>query len=632
MHRYTKTALACGIAACTLVAQPAVARTIQPQHYMVTDREETAIDRAYKAWLKCNVVRRGMKSDRVSEREPFTGTLGAHGLAGDYLKAHGEAREHRDRLRQVLETASDAEQPAAREAYLSYDALYRKLPFNAADVDCDNPPRDIPGYERYWQAYDSETDDEYYARTHAGSGLARAFGEEPPPTTTPEPSRVSEGYIQPGAEQALFGALGIRDACERGEEMAAGTQARYLRYYEILREERDGLRVLVEAEDDPGLKQTYQDRLGRIEKEMAQLPPPAQLRCVTVAEEPEPDPIITAGPSPASSPAPSDPFSITTKLKGDPPDAFLSAYLRWDGTLESQPPIGIGFRRDGAPGSAPEEYADTINIAPRVGFGIVAGYGNAQLNFDYATSDRAATFAIPDTVDSGPVYGDLSPGGSSGIATPFGAEGEVARDDLTWAIGFGYQFEFAGGGVEPSGSRASVEPFVEFTHHRTEFDGLIRGSGSRGGFLFEYEQQREQKVSEDHYELGARVNFSDEFAPRLRLGFEGEVGVYRYDTDLSSLETNSNNFTGPPDGNFTVAIEDDEGGFGLHTGFGAFAEYDLGGGLSLTFSADIDHRTKRSTIWNPFSGDQVFFDGETTRIETFSDTRYGFQVTLGAGF
>ncbi|QYJ07528.1 hypothetical protein [Qipengyuania flava] len=632
MQRYTKTALACGMAACALVAQPASARTIQPQHYMVIDREETAVDRAYRIWLQCNVVRRGMEFRGNTARPPIFDHIDQHGLGGAYSRARGEAQERLNRLLSELRNASDAELQSAREAYESYAALVRKLPADGAMVDCDNPPRDIPGYERYWQAYDSETDQEYHRRTHATGDIARMFVGDPPPDTVAEPTRQTEGYIEPSAEQALLGALGIRDACERGEEMAAGTQVRYLRYYDVLREERDGLEALIEAEDDPDLKQTYQDRLARIEKEMAQLPPPSRLRCVTTVPEPDPDPIIAAGPSPASAPAPSDPFSTTTKLEGEKPDAFLSAYLRWDGTLDTPPPIGIGFQRDGAPGSAPENYADTVNIAPRVGFGIEAGFGDARLNFDYAASDRAATFAIPDTVDSGPVYGDLSPGGSSGIATPFGAEGEVARDDLTWAIGFGYEFEFAGGGVEPSGSRASVEPYVEFTHHRTQFDGLIRGSGTRGGFLFEYEQQREQEISEDHYELGARVNFSDEFAPRLRLGFEGQVGVYRYDTDLSSLETNSNNFTGPPDGSFTVAIEDDDGGFGFHTGFGAFAEYDLGGGLSLTFSADIDHRTKRSTIWNPFSGDQVFFDGETTRIETFSDTRYGFQVTLGAGF
>lgn len=280
------------------------------------------------------------------------------------------------------------------------------------------------------------------------------------------------------------------------------------------------------------------------------------------------------------------------------------------------PSTGTGFQRDGAPGLAPELFAaETPERLDQFGIGFKAGFHQFLFFGSYVGGESYASATIPNTFDSGIVYGELSPGGSSGIAAPFGADARIEEERLTWGIGLGYEFEFVTGEVDTGGLSVSATPFVEFSRTTRDIRSAVSGTGSfGGGFVYDFSQTRDQTVRDDRYEAGIKLDLSWQTDSGFSFGIDGTAAAYAYRTSLDSIERNRNNFTGAPDGAFDVSIRGEEDGIGFHGGVGLWAAYDLGGGVSLMFSGGIDHRSDVGGVFNPSSGDQVFFDGRRTEL------------------
>src|SRR5690606_38509759 len=111
---------------------------------------------------------------------------------------------------------------------------------------------------------------------------------------------------------------------------------------------------------------------------------------------------------PPSGPSPSD----TGFLPGG---GYLAPRLAFG--QSDVPASGIGFRRAGAPGEAPETFAGvTDDRIPTWTAGAEISLSGFFLDLFYGEGDGEGSFDILNEsgVDSGLVYGDLSPSGSSG--------------------------------------------------------------------------------------------------------------------------------------------------------------------------------------------------------------------------
>src|SRR3546814_6499808 len=80
-------------------------------------------------------------------------------------------------------------------------------------------------------------------------------------------------------------------------------------------------------------------------------------------------------------------------------------------------------------------------------------------------------------------------------------------------------------------------------------------------------------------------------------------------TDLTSVERNLCNFCPASDRDFIIAIDDSDDGFGFHGEVGAALELRLSPAVSLFVGGSADYWSSVGAIFNPSSGDEVFFDG-----------------------
>jgi hypothetical protein len=278
------------------------------------------------------------------------------------------------------------------------------------------------------------------------------------------------------------------------------------------------------------------------------------------------------------------------------------------------PSTGIGFRRDGAAGEAPETFAVTTdgNI-PMYSGGVAIGLSGFFLDLFYGEGDAQDEFQIPNEsgVDSGVVYGDLSPSGSSGIATPFGLTGWASIDVAEYGIrgkiplGFGHPKDvfrpFAYGG---------------YTRYERDYIGFADYTGTSGEFTFEFSQDRRQELNESYFDLGLGGKIMAPLGPAVLIHLGARAGGYYRDTGLSSVERNTCNFCPAEDEDFTIQIDESDSGFGFAGGANAALELRLSRSVSLMARGSADYRSKVGAVWNPNSGDQVFFDGLSTELAT----------------
>lgn len=297
----------------------------------------------------------------------------------------------------------------------------------------------------------------------------------------------------------------------------------------------------------------------------------------------------------------------------------------------SPPNTGIGFQRAGPPGAAPERFAGELNGKEHAfGFGISAQYsfGDFALlgRIRYSESDRASLFAIPTTVNSGVVYGALSPSGSSGIATPFGLNGGVqAQDsDLTFSTDLRIDLSTSlttDGGLTFGGR-------VRLQYDNTDTD--VRGNAGFTDPSFSFSQTRDQDLTEQRFGLGIALDANYKKSDFFISAELSAILQYR-DANLNSIERNSCNFCPAADRNFTHSILDDLDGWTGEFGARIQAGFDLGG-ATIGASVDVRHQRDAATIFNPNSGDQVFFERRRTGIQTYDRTEFSAGVFIGFSF
>lgn len=304
------------------------------------------------------------------------------------------------------------------------------------------------------------------------------------------------------------------------------------------------------------------------------------------------------------------------------------------------PPTGIGFRREGAPGEAPEEFAVTTPAhVDSTGVHVSATFVEAMIEAHYTEGNGSSTFDIPGDagIDSGVVYGGLSPSGSSGIATPFGLSGEVSTHFSEWHFGGGYRLlggGDAGGSRSTDVERAAFELNAIFGYWLRE--GQYRGSASYSGAIdddpytvdYSFSQMREQSLDEDIYEVG--LSGTAWFVPTgpLRPYLSLDASIYRRSTELHSIEINTSNFGPADDREFTLMFEDSDKSIGFHGAATAGVEVEVSRYFAINLGMEADYWSEVGSVWNPNSGDQVYYDGLTTRLE--KEDAWDWRGVLGA--
>ncbi len=299
------------------------------------------------------------------------------------------------------------------------------------------------------------------------------------------------------------------------------------------------------------------------------------------------------------------------------------------------PGTGIGFRRDGPIGTAPEEFA--VESKDRVSIFEVSGdvrfRGGYFATGSYSQGDSRAYAEVPSGTDSGIVYGELSPGGSSGIAAAGGLSAAIEEDYESFGFGIGYDLDLWRDllGIciaDPQGARErcgpsaggsfsfKAAPYIEYSHVTRKLLSEAQYAGAGGGsFVVDFSQTRDQHLRDTYLEAGIIPAASWSTPGGISLGVEAVLAAYRYDSKLESIEENRNNVTGPPDENFIVTIRDDADGWGFRGGAGAFVSYEITPRVLVGIRGRYDYRSDVGTVFNPSSGDQVFFDGLTTALE-----------------
>ncbi|MGP1352530.1 MAG: hypothetical protein ACTS1Z_04345 [Parasphingopyxis sp.] len=309
-------------------------------------------------------------------------------------------------------------------------------------------------------------------------------------------------------------------------------------------------------------------------------------------------------------------------LLNDPENIFRFSWSRAD-FPESE--NGIGFRRDGLIGAAPEEFAQG---APE-GFWFFGGEVSIETVFgalfgSYHEGDAARAFDIPaGAADTGIVYGDLSPGGSSGIATPFGVSGDIAVEFSEFEIGGEIDlFD----NRKPGGGFAIGIGF-SYTASERSYAGLAGGSGSVGGPVLQFSQERMQEIEEDYFRFYGHAEAALPAGPFI-IYPSGHIGLFYRDTRLRSAERNMNSFSLPADRDFMIEIDRDDDGIGFQGGAGVTIGLPLSDTVLIGVGGAIEYRSDAGAIFNPNSGDQVFFDGLSTDLT--SGDRFDARLSIEA--
>jgi hypothetical protein len=287
------------------------------------------------------------------------------------------------------------------------------------------------------------------------------------------------------------------------------------------------------------------------------------------------------------------------------------------------PRTGIGVRRDGAPGAAPEEFAG--QTPHRVnGFGVSAGFQTKIApDFDlrvkgaYEKGDAETSFASPATgaqrVDTGVVYGRLS-NGSSGIIAGFGGSGSAKVDLEEWGVGVEAGWQIGDPSYIPYtvGLRALVG--ADYRHSERKHDLSIASSGVSGGATFNFAQSRLQKLDEDY--LGVSIGLEAELpvCPDADVQLFGKGGPYRVDSRFIGTERNTANFGPLGNRDLTLNFDEKDGKWGARFETGASVQYHLSDTLTITGGVRYEYRTDVGSVINPNSGDQVFFEGQMSRL------------------
>ena len=330
------------------------------------------------------------------------------------------------------------------------------------------------------------------------------------------------------------------------------------------------------------------------------------------------------------------PVTIPNVLMEREPRVVLVSSLG-SGALDVGLHPGIGFQR---PSGGPETFAGISDEAfqmqtlSMILFPMAWRQWLLSGSLTYGRGDAEAEGRVPDGsgVDAGFVYGGLSPSGSSGVN--LGNRGldwaTEAEADL-WHLKF-KMTRMASGPV-------AMFIYANYVRAAREYLGQAHGEvhfadSSGPGQTYLLSQERRQQVTDDLFGFGVGAGFHIPLGDtRWRSGGWMSLGPAWRRSSLDSVERNRcDTLCGPANEDFTLAFDEEDDGFTWTAAAGLYLEYALSDGVSLGVGADAGWVDRVGTVVNPHSGDQVFYDGETTRLGSDSALNYNFRVGVRFSF
>ncbi|MDQ7812201.1 hypothetical protein [Brevundimonas sp.] len=290
------------------------------------------------------------------------------------------------------------------------------------------------------------------------------------------------------------------------------------------------------------------------------------------------------------------------------------------------PVTGIGFQR---PYGGDERFAletdDKIEVR-RLGVEASfqwSGFYPTLVGLEYGQGDGGTAGEVPagTGIDTGIVFNALSPAGSSGFNVGDRGSQNVTDTELDyWHLYAKAFLPFQG----------PVRPFVyaDYLRSETRHDMSYFYEGTGGGFVYRVEQDRMQTIEDQAFGGGIGLLLSRRFGRRWEMHALGSVGGLFRESELDSREHNRANFGPLSDQDFVIERRRSADGFGITGTLALGVEYRVSPRLSLGLGAHVTTLEEVGAVYNPQSGDEVYFDGREVDLMSGRATSWGGQVAL----
>ncbi|MCS6627596.1 hypothetical protein N0B44_32305 [Roseibacterium beibuensis] len=320
-------------------------------------------------------------------------------------------------------------------------------------------------------------------------------------------------------------------------------------------------------------------------------------------------------------------FCENRECPAPPPAQLRSEFILNYGHGElTVPDTGIGFQRTGSGG---ERFA---GMGPgRVPIRSLAiqfypyqwNRWTLATGLSYGTGDEQTSGQIPGggTIDTGFVYGGLSPDGSSGLF--------IGNRTLDWRQGTDVRLiNLKAKAVYSTGTPFSPFLFVDFLDSQRTYTGWA----SAEVFGSTLSQTREQKIDESMVGAGIGLQFDQILGNGVRYGGWTSAGVFRRETRLDAWEVNACPLCSPMDRDFQLDFDEEDDGTSITGAIGAYLAWPLSDTVKIGVGADAVWVDEVGGVFNPNSGDQVFFDGLQTGLTTGKADMWNIRIGLSARF
>lgn len=241
----------------------------------------------------------------------------------------------------------------------------------------------------------------------------------------------------------------------------------------------------------------------------------------------------------------------------------------------------------------------------------------------YGKGDERSEGSVPagTGIDTGFVYGDFSPGDSTGVN--IGDRGSAWTTNSEVEL-FNLKFK----AVQAMTGPVALFLFADYLRSRRQYDSEVMAEvfGETLG------QERNQEVTDNLIGAGAGLQFDSGPGGGVRFGGWTSAGLFHRSSELSAWERNVCPLCGPSDRDFTLRFDETDKGATWSVAAGAYLEVPLSANVSIGLGADVAYIDEVGAVFNPSSGDQVFLDGETTRLTTTEAVNSSIRVGLRARF
>lgn len=296
------------------------------------------------------------------------------------------------------------------------------------------------------------------------------------------------------------------------------------------------------------------------------------------------------------------------------------------GELDAPTQAGTGFQR---PSGGAETFAgrnaDTIRMHT---LGLVLfplAYREWLISASglYGKGDEQGEGSVPagTGTDTGFVYGDFSPGDSTGVN--IGDRGSAWTTNSEVEL-FNLKFK----AVQAATGPVALFLFADYLRSRRRYDSEVMAEV----FGETLSQARNQELTDNLIGAGAGLQFDSGPGGGVRFGGWTSAGLFHRSSELSAWERNVCPLCGPEDADFTLRFDETDRGATWSVAAGAYLEVPLSGNVSIGLGADVAYIDEVGAVFNPSSGDQVFLDGETTRLTTTEAISSSIRVGLRARF